>query len=97
MAVASVDDCRELHVNKLQDMGLDREGGAQHICFPLDSFRIDGPNGSHCRFVYPVLGPRVSCIPKGFENPDMALRKIALQTVKGMAYLHNHGICHGGE
>lgn len=63
------------------------------FCLPLDQFQIDGPNGSHFCFVYPVLGPRVSCILKEFEEPpDKALRKIALQVVQGMATLHSNGI-----
>jgi serine/threonine protein kinase len=96
MAEASASDCRELHVLKLKEMRLDREVGGKYICLPLDHFQIDGPNGSHTCFVYPVLGPRVSCILKGFENPEKALRKVALQAVQGMATLHSHGICHGG-
>ena len=96
MAEASTDDCRELHVLKLKEMRLDREVGGKHICLPLDHFQIDGPNGSHICFVYPVLGPRVSCVLKEFENPEKALRKVALQAVQGMATLHSHGICHGG-
>jgi serine/threonine-protein kinase SRPK3 len=96
MADESTDDCRELLANKLKEMGLDREVGGKYICLPLDQFQIDGPNGSHFCFVYPVLGPRVSCVLKEFEDPDKDLRKIGLQAVQGMACLHSHGICHGG-
>jgi serine/threonine protein kinase len=96
MAEASTDGCRELHILKLKEMRLDREVGGQYNCLPLDHFQIDGPNGSHICFVYPVLGPRVSCILKESENPEKALRKIAFQTVQGMVTLHSHGICHGG-
>jgi serine/threonine-protein kinase SRPK3 len=95
MADASTNDCRELLANKLKETGLDREFGGKYICLPLGQFQIDGPNGSHFCFVYPVLGPRVSCVLKKFEDPDRDLRKIALQAV-GIVCLHNHGICHGG-
>jgi serine/threonine-protein kinase SRPK3 len=96
MAGASTENCRELLANKLKEIGLDREVGGKYICLPLDHFQIDGPNGSHFCFVYPVLGPHVSCVLKEFEDPDNDLRKIALQAVQGMACLHSHGICHGG-
>ena len=92
MADASTDVCPELRVNKFKEMGLDREVGGKYICLSLDQFQIDGPNGSHFCFVYPVLGPRVSCILKA----DKALRENALQVVQAMTVLHSHGICHGG-
>ena len=92
MADASTDACPELRVNKFKKMGLDREVGGKYICLSLDQFQIDGPNGSHFCFVYPVLGPRVSCILKA----DKALRENALQVVQAMTVLHSHGICHGG-
>ena len=68
-------------MNKLIEMGLDREVGRKYICLPLDQFQIDSPNRSHSYFVYPLLGPRVSYIWKEFEDPDKALRKIALQDI----------------
>ncbi|EAW11064.1 putative protein kinase [Aspergillus clavatus NRRL 1] len=90
MADYSKDDCAELRVNKLQNLGLE-----SHISLPLDQFQISGPNGSHLCFVYPVAGPRVSCIAQDFEDPDKTLRKVAHQAVAVMATLHEHGICHG--
>lgn len=96
MARASTRDCRELRVNKLKEMSIDQKAGGKHICVPLDSFWIDGPNGSHLCLVYPVLGPPVDSISKEFEDPAKALRKIASQAVLAMDLLHNHGICHGG-
>jgi serine/threonine-protein kinase SRPK3 len=69
MAEALTEDCRELYVLKLKKMRLDREVGGKYICLPLDHFQIDGLNGYHICFVYPVLGPRVSCVLKELENP----------------------------
>lgn len=62
VADASTADCPELRVNKLKEVGVDREVGGKYICLPLDQFRIDGPSGSHLCFVYPVARPRVSSI-----------------------------------
>jgi serine/threonine-protein kinase SRPK3 len=96
MAESSTNDCGELWVNKFKGKGLYREIGGKHICLPLDQFQIDGPNGLHLCFVYPVLGPRVSYIDNQSENPDRDLREISHQVVQGMSSLHRHGICHGG-
>ncbi len=71
--------------------------GAQHVCLPLDKFDIDGPNGTHYCFVYPVLGPRAWLgLYRGSEDPDLVLRNVCLQVVEAIAFLHSHGICHGG-
>ncbi|KAF4240583.1 hypothetical protein CNMCM6457_007161 [Aspergillus fumigatiaffinis] len=90
MADYSKDDCPELRVERLRAVGLEK-----HICLPFDRFRIEGPNGSHLGFVYPVAGPRVSLIAQLFEDPDRSLRKMARQATEVMAALHSHGICHG--
>jgi serine/threonine-protein kinase SRPK3 len=101
MAETSMDDCPELRMNrKLAELRLDsnQEAGMQNICLPLDQFQIDGPNGSHLCFVYPVLGPFVSSYTLNmFENPDKVLRNICLDVVQALGFLHGHEICHGGE
>lgn len=91
MADYSKDDCPELRVERLREVGLEK-----HICLPLDQFRVEGPNSSHLCFVYPVAGPRVSLIAQQFKDPDKRMRKMARQATEVMAALHSHGICHGG-
>ncbi|KAI9743205.1 MAG: hypothetical protein M1818_003051 [Claussenomyces sp. TS43310] len=86
MAEASAVDCWELLENKLNEMSLDQEVGGKYICLPPDQSQIDGPSGSHLCFVFPVLGPRISCSLKESEDPDKTLRKIALQAVR----VHGH-------
>ena len=83
------DDCPELGVCHLKSLGIEEDS---HICLPLDTFRIDGPNGSHLCFVYPVLGPRVLDPPD--HSPEVK-RLLMLQTVQAMAASHERGICHG--
>ncbi|GFF36955.1 hypothetical protein IFM51744_03300 [Aspergillus udagawae] len=90
MADYSKDHCPELRVERLREFGLEK-----HIRLPFDQFRIEGPNGSHLCFVYPVAGSRVSLIAQQFEDPDKSLRKMARQAAEVMAALHSHGICHG--
>jgi serine/threonine-protein kinase SRPK3 len=98
MAHASKAGCRELLVNKFRELGVEQDPAGKHIYLPLDQFQIDGPNGSHVCLVCPVLGPRVSRVPYELEDVvNNILRKVALQTVQAMTWLHSHGICHGGE
>jgi len=101
MAGTSSDDCPELRVNLLKTAHnqLAPEGdGRESICFPLDHFKIHGPNGDHISLVYPVLGPNVSLgMFCASADPDKDLRKLGLQVAKAVKFLHGHGICHGGE
>jgi hypothetical protein len=99
MAEGSTVDCPELRVTNLKALGLDEGPLAEHFCLPLDRFDINGPNGQHYAFVYPVLGPRVSRLLHVEKSPEHGriLRKLSLQAAKAIAALHQRGICHGGR
>lgn len=100
MAEGSTDECPELRVSKLAELGPDTTTSTELWCLPLDRFDIKGPNGKHFVFVYPVLGPRVSRLLPIADYPNgqgEALRKISKQTTEAMALLHFIGICHGGK
>ncbi|KIH91881.1 hypothetical protein SPBR_01627 [Sporothrix brasiliensis 5110] len=79
--------------------GLDRSSvpGSDHIAFPLDTFSITGPNGTHQCIVLPLLGPCVSpdLWVRLKDEPGPVLRKMAYQAVKAINFLHTNGICHG--
>lgn len=100
MAEISTKDCSELHHMKLGESRDAEEATSQsseYICLPLDKFDIDGPNGTHYCFVYPVLGPKVSLgLYRGAEDSDEVLRNMCLKVVQAIASLHGQGICHGG-
>ncbi|KAJ5618695.1 hypothetical protein N7528_006806 [Penicillium herquei] len=71
--------------------------GAENIAIPINSFSIDGPNGSHQCIVLPVLGPCVSpnlWLQLG-EDAGPILRNMAYQAVLAMKWLHTNGFCHG--
>ncbi|KAL1860484.1 hypothetical protein VTK73DRAFT_7297 [Phialemonium thermophilum] len=77
---------------------LDRSApGAEYIAIPLDSFSLEGPNGSHQCIVLPVLGPCVS--PSLWfrikNEPGPVLRGMAQQAARAMDFLHKNGLCHG--
>ncbi|KAK7937356.1 uncharacterized protein PG986_014224 [Apiospora aurea] len=66
------------------------------VVLPLETFWIESPNGQHLCSVLPLLGPRLSDLiaHMGGDDPDR-IKKMGRQVVKGMEYLHKHGICHG--
>ncbi|KAH9895481.1 kinase-like domain-containing protein [Xylariomycetidae sp. FL2044] len=96
MAEASTPECPELRINSLLERVLEADVAAEHFCLPLDQFSINGTNGSHYAFVYPVLGPRVSelSVKADDDDFDITLRTIARQVTQAMSTLHAHGICH---
>lgn len=97
MAEDSTEDCRELlFTEQLKATMVADDTGP--ICASLRHFRMDGPNGSHLCFVYPVLGPKVSSgLLNSSRDPEKALREICRETVAAVALLHGLGICHGGQ
>lgn len=96
MADVSVPECSELRAMQL-DSWRHEDRLAEYVCLPLDKFNIDGPNGSHYCFAYPVLGPKASLgLYRGSEDPDRALRTICLKATEALSFLHAHETCHGG-
>lgn len=97
MAEVSTDDCPELVQGGLLK-SFEASHGAESVCLYVDHFKLEGPNGTHFCFTYPVLSPKVS---RGWlhpsEDPDRTLREICRSTVRAMAFLHQKGICHGGQ
>ncbi|KAK8091618.1 kinase-like protein [Apiospora hydei] len=67
------------------------------VVLPLETFWIQSPNGQHLCSVLPLLGPRLSDLMDHMpgDDPDR-INKMSYQLVKGMEFLHKHGICHGG-
>ncbi|KAJ5928335.1 hypothetical protein N7466_007291 [Penicillium verhagenii] len=93
-----VEEAKQHDVQDLLIKNLDRSvPGADNIAIPLDSFSMDGPNGSHQCIVLPVLGPCVS--PNLWlqleKDPGPILRKMSYQAVLAMKWLHTNGFCHG--
>ena len=69
----------------------------------LDSFSIQGPNGTHTCYVSPVGGPSISqlCDSPGQVAGSRRLhvrlaRKLAEQLANAVLLLHSLGIAHGG-
>lgn len=100
MAEVSVETCPELRLTEVKawrDAGAANSEATECICLPLDRFDIEGPNEMHYCFVYPVLGPKASLgLYSGSEDPDIELQKLCWKVFEATAFLHEHGICHGG-
>lgn len=97
MAEVSTDECPELVQGELLKRP-GNEDGADGICLFLDHFRLNGPNGCHLCFVYPVLGPKVSSgLLRPSVDPNKTLRELCRSVVRSIAFLHKRGVCHGGQ
>ncbi|KAF8902262.1 kinase-like domain-containing protein [Gymnopilus junonius] len=75
--------------------------GAKYIVRFLDTFDVEGPNGTHHCIVTELLGPSLGCHEiedihdDGPPSPAYTKRIVA-QIARGVAYLHKCGVVHGG-
>ncbi|KAL4782884.1 kinase-like domain-containing protein [Aspergillus varians] len=96
MAEYSSEDDRELlYSRRLKELAKTDQTIAEYFLLPLDDFEIEGLNGTHQCFVYPVAGPPVGDVSTVVEDPHGYLRNLSRQAAEAMAALHRHGICHG--
>jgi hypothetical protein len=94
----SAAECSELKVFKVLEGISQAELAENHVGLALDYFWIVGPNGNHLCFVSKLLAS-TSCVPPPGYGPQAPgkLRDICYQLSKGIKYLHDRGICHGGK
>lgn len=95
-AEKSHQDCPELNVMKLSN-SKDNKIENDKIAIPQNYFWINGPNGSHLCLVLLVLGPHLPNALFSIDNYGEISRKVALQVVQGLKFLHSNGLCHGGK
>ncbi|KAJ5711168.1 hypothetical protein N7488_005324 [Penicillium malachiteum] len=90
----------EISVMKLlRDYPESGNPGKNHVVELLDDFIHDGPNGSHVCIVTKPLGRQVEMVLSDvdLENPAPYLfcRKICIQALQALDYLHQQGVMHG--
>ena len=73
---------------------------AKHLVGLLDSFTLEGPNGKHQCVVFRPMGPSVSWFlmehPIGMTRfPKEQAKRILRGVLKGLRFLHRHGVVHG--
>ncbi|KAI0443816.1 serine protein kinase [Xylaria telfairii] len=90
------------HVNQVAPVQ-----AAQHITQLLAEFEHRGPNGLHKCLVFEMMGPTVNTMveelpqfkPRMWEMkiryPTRMAKSILRQSLKSLAFLHEHGIAHG--
>ncbi|KAJ0414848.1 kinase-like domain-containing protein [Aspergillus carlsbadensis] len=83
------------NIRRLQELAKTDVDINKYCLLPLDEFVIEGPNGTHQCFAYPVAGPTVGDISIHVPSPTNTLRRIIRQAVEAMAALHRQGVCHG--
>jgi serine/threonine-protein kinase SRPK3 len=87
VCIADADPRREVDV--LRRLPSDEE---RHVLRLHDSFTLDGPNGTHAVLAFNVLGLLHTMAPLTRWNPRELCREVA----QGLAFLHRHGVVHGG-
>lgn len=91
---ADIHDFEELSV--LQH--LQKSAGTHPNVMALhDSFKVSGANGEHHCLVFPVLGPSLRTHKIVDALPGPARYQVCCQVASAIAFLHGHGICHGGK
>jgi serine/threonine protein kinase len=70
----------------------------QYVVELFDSFRVNGPNGSHVVMGFEVLGANLLTLIKKYDNRGIDIdivKRISKQVLMGLHYLHNDcGIIH---
>ena len=88
ICVATAESQRELNIYDRLPPGKER-----HVISLLDTFSFRGPNGTHVVLVQNVVG--------SFDGLKDLVRKqareVCKQIIHGVAFLHSHGVTHGGK
>ena len=95
---ADLDDARADHeLRFLQRLGQVGKSSHPNIVVLEDSFAVSGPNGQHRCLVFPFLGPSLYSRRTVVQNLTPCQRhSICQQLASAVAFMHSHGVCHGG-
>ncbi|KAI5921801.1 kinase-like domain-containing protein [Camillea tinctor] len=84
---------------KLREHPLPFHPGKDHVIKLLDDFVHKGPSGLHVCLVFPPLGRHVENVLSDFDEKNPApyslCRRISIQALKSLDYLHQQDIMHG--
>jgi serine/threonine protein kinase len=93
---ADVGDERVRHeLDVLHRLGQLGRSSHPNIVMVEDSFTISGPNGQHRCLVLPLLALSLHSI-KVKTLTLLQRHRICQQLASAVAFLHSHGVCHGG-
>lgn len=76
---------------------------ARHVTAILDKFQHEGPNGLHQCLVFEIMGDSVASLVENIPGmrqgplryPKPMAKKILLHALRGLAFVHKHGVVHG--
>lgn len=74
--------------------------GYQHISTLQDSFRHEGPNGTHVCLIMKLMGESLSTFTDWFENRTLSSPLVQLYTyqlMQALSYAHSCGVIHTGK
>ena len=95
---SDVGDMAENHeATILQHLGQLGTAGHLNIVTLVDSFAVSGPNGKHRCLVFPLLGPKLASHQISGAMTPLKRYQVCRQLASAVAYLHAHGVCHGGK
>ncbi|QVM05903.1 hypothetical protein D8B26_000610 [Coccidioides posadasii str. Silveira] len=80
-------------LRQLRDSGHQNQLGYNNVIHLLDDFAIQGPNGIHDCIVTEVVGGM-----RYFRDTSIfkaCVKKLSLQAIMGLSYLHSQGVTHG--
>lgn len=75
--------------------------GKKFVISRLDDFSLEGPNGRHQCFVFPIALNSVAIAKEASKNnsylfPTKVARSIVMQSLLALSYVHSCGIVHAG-
>lgn len=95
---SDVGDMAENHeATVLRHLGQLGTSGHPNIVTLVDSFTVSGPNGNHRCLVFPFLGPKLGSHQVNGAMTPSQRHQVCRQLASAVAYLHAHGVCHGGK
>ncbi|KAH9893732.1 hypothetical protein F4778DRAFT_748343 [Xylariomycetidae sp. FL2044] len=61
------------------------------------SYQSGGHHSVHLYLGHPVIGLSIEAGICDADDPDKMMKQSHLNDLRAMSFLHQHGICHGGE
>lgn len=97
----------ELSIMNHLSQKIGSDSASAHVITLLDSFDLQGPNGTHLCLVLEVMGASVAAMieelpqnePKRFGHvsryPKWMAKRVLTHMLRGIAFLHSRGVTHG--
>ncbi|KAL8729143.1 MAG: hypothetical protein Q9181_005105 [Wetmoreana brouardii] len=91
-AAAETAEAKELRILEYLESHRSTHPGKKRVINLFDYFVIEGPNGTHACFVFPIVGPSVTQMIDSSKDRRLATavaKGVSSQIGQGLAYLHS--------